>query len=98
MSSEPLIINLAPTGMVPTKELTPHVPTSTEEILEDVERCRAHGVAIVHVHARDEDGRPSHRAEQFAPIVAGMRAIRSSSCASPAAAGSHPTSTRGPRS
>lgn len=75
MDSEALIINLAPTGMVPTKEMTPRVPISTEEILEDVERCRAHGAAIVHVHARDEDGRPSHRAEHFAPIVAGIRAI-----------------------
>jgi 3-keto-5-aminohexanoate cleavage enzyme len=75
MSPESLIINLAPTGMVPTKEMTPHVPESTAEILEDVERCRAHGVAIVHVHARDGEGRPSHRAEHFAPIVAGIRAI-----------------------
>jgi uncharacterized protein (DUF849 family) len=75
MSIDALIINLAPTGMVPTKEMTPHVPVSTEEILEDVERCRALGVAIVHVHVRDGDGRPSHRAELFAPIVAGIRAI-----------------------
>ena len=75
MNADPLIINLAPTGMVPTKEQTPHVPVSTEEILDDVERCRARGAAIVHVHARDADGRPSHRAEDFAPIVAGIRAI-----------------------
>ena len=75
MSTGALIINLAPTGMVPTKAMTPHVPISTEEILEDVERCRAQGAAIVHVHARDGEGRPSHRAEHFAPIVAGIRAI-----------------------
>lgn len=75
MNTQALIINLAPTGMVPTKEMTPHVPVSTEEILEDVERCRAHGAAIMHVHARDETGKPSHRAEHFAPIVEGIRAI-----------------------
>jgi len=75
MNSDSLIINLAPTGMVPTKEMTPNVPVSTEEILEDVERCRAQGAAIIHVHARDADGRPSHRAELFGPIVAGIRAI-----------------------
>ena len=75
MSSDSLIINLAPTGMVPTKDMTPHVPVTTDEILEDVERCRAHGAAIVHVHARDADGKPSHRAELFAPIIAGIRAI-----------------------
>jgi 3-keto-5-aminohexanoate cleavage enzyme len=75
LDADALIVNLAPTGMVPSKALTPHVPISTAEILEDVERCRAHGAAIVHVHARDADGRPSHRAEHFAPIVAGIRAI-----------------------
>lgn len=73
--SEALIVNLAPTGMVPTKEMTPHVPVTTDEILADVERCRLQGAAIIHVHARDADGRPSHRAEHFAPIVAGIRAI-----------------------
>ncbi len=75
MRPGPLIINLAPTGMVPTKQMTPHVPISTDEILDDVARCHARGAAIVHVHARDENGRPSHRAEHFAPIVAGIRAI-----------------------
>jgi len=75
MSSDALIINVAPTGMVPTKEMTPHVPISTDEILDDVARCHARGAAIVHIHARDADGRPSHRAEHFAPIIAGIRAI-----------------------
>ena len=75
MDGDALIINLAPTGMVPTREMAPQVPFSTEEILADVERCRAHGAAIIHVHARDDDGKPSHRAEHFAPIVEGIRAI-----------------------
>jgi uncharacterized protein (DUF849 family) len=73
--SEPLIINLAPTGMVPMKDQTPHVPITADEVLEDVERCRALGVSIVHVHARDEEGRPTHRREYFAPIVEGIRRI-----------------------
>jgi uncharacterized protein (DUF849 family) len=75
MRPDALIVNLCPTGMVPTKQMTRHVPLSTAEILEDVERCRAQGAAIIHVHARDADGRPSHRAEHFGPIVAGIRAI-----------------------
>ena len=71
----PLIINLAPTGMVPTKETTPHVPLTVDEILRDVEACRLLGASIVHVHARDPDGRPSQRPEHFAPIVEGIRRI-----------------------
>jgi 3-keto-5-aminohexanoate cleavage enzyme len=75
MEPEPLIINLAPTGMVPTKEHTPHVPVSTDEILEDVAACSWLGASVVHVHARDESGRPTHRPEYFAPIVEGIREI-----------------------
>jgi uncharacterized protein (DUF849 family) len=74
-TGEPLIVNLAPTGMVPTKEMTPHVPITAEEILEDVARCRELGASIVHVHARDEQGVPSHRAEDFAPLIEGIRQI-----------------------
>jgi 3-keto-5-aminohexanoate cleavage enzyme len=70
----PLIVNLAPTGMVPMRDDTPHVPLSTAEILADVERCRD-GVALVHVHARLPDGTPSQRPEDVAPIVEGIRAI-----------------------
>jgi 3-keto-5-aminohexanoate cleavage enzyme len=75
MTPEPLIINLAPTGMVPTKELTPHVPVTIDEVAADVARCRELGVSIVHLHPRDERGRPSHRAEHAAPLVEAVRAV-----------------------
>lgn len=75
MTPEPLIVNLAPTGMIPTKAMTPHVPIETGEILEDVAACRELGASIIHVHAREPDGTPTHRPEYFAPIVEGIRAI-----------------------
>jgi uncharacterized protein (DUF849 family) len=72
---EPLIINLALTGMVPTKEQTPHVPLTCDEILEDVAACRELGVSMIHVHARDAAGVPTQRADTFAPIVRRIRAL-----------------------
>ena len=30
------IINFTPTGMIPTKEMTPHVPVCLEEIVQQV--------------------------------------------------------------
>jgi 3-keto-5-aminohexanoate cleavage enzyme len=71
----PLVINLCPTGMVPTKAMTPHVPVTTGEILEDVERCSELGASMIHVHARNEEGLPTHRHEYFAPIIEGIRRI-----------------------
>jgi 3-keto-5-aminohexanoate cleavage enzyme len=63
-----LIVKLAPTGMIPTKADTPYVPITPEEIAEDVFRAWNLGVSIVHVHARDEAGRPTHKKEHFERI------------------------------
>lgn len=68
-----LIINLAPTGMVPTRADTPHVPITPEEVAADVRRCADMGAAIVHVHPRDETGRPTQDAARAAEF---FRAIR----------------------
>ena len=57
--SDELIVNLCPTGMVPTRADTPHVPLTPAEVAADVRRCADAGASIVHVHPRDEAGRPS---------------------------------------
>lgn len=61
--------------MVPTKNMTPHVPVTCDEVVEQTAEAHALGVSIVHVHARTKSGEPTHRAEYFAPIVEGIRAI-----------------------
>lgn len=69
-----LIINAALTGMVPTKADNPHVPITVAEIIADAKRCFEAGASIVHVHARDEAGRPTYRKEVAAEVFAGLRA------------------------
>jgi len=71
-----LIINAALTGVIPTKEHSPHVPVSPQEIISDAVACCDAGAAIVHVHARDEQGRPTYRPEIFAEIIGGIRSLR----------------------
>ena len=68
-----LIINLAPTGMIPTKEMTPHVPLTPEEIIADVQKCGEIGLSMVHLHARDSDGLPTYKKDIFAKIISGIR-------------------------
>jgi uncharacterized protein (DUF849 family) len=63
-----LIITLAPTGMIPTKEMTPYVPITPEEIAKDTYEAYKLGVSIVHVHARDENGVPTYKKEVFEEI------------------------------
>ena len=56
---EKLIITVALTGNVPTKEMNPHVPVTPEEIAQDVRRCADAGAVLFHVHARDENAKPT---------------------------------------
>ncbi len=48
-----LIINFTPTGMIPTKNMTSHVPVSVQEIVEEVHEAVEIGITMVHLHARD---------------------------------------------
>ncbi len=68
-----LIINFTPTGMIPTKEMTPHVPITVNEIIEDVHEAWGIGITIVHLHARDEKGKPTYKAEIYRDIIEGIR-------------------------
>jgi 3-keto-5-aminohexanoate cleavage enzyme len=63
-----LIITVAPTGSVPTKAQNPHLPVTPEEIADTAYRCWQIGASIVHVHARDDQGRPTLDPNVFARI------------------------------
>ncbi len=69
----PVIINLAATGMVPVRSDTAHVPLTPDEIAADCARCHELGVSVVHLHARDADGTPTHRKEAYAAVIAAVR-------------------------
>ena len=70
------ILNFTPTGMIPTKELTPFVPISVSEIIEDVKRANEIGITMVHLHARDPiTGVPTYKKEIYSKIIKGIRAF-----------------------
>jgi 3-keto-5-aminohexanoate cleavage enzyme len=63
-----LIITIAPTGNVPTREMNPHLPVTPEEIAETADRCRKAGASLIHIHARDPNEKPTLDAQVFAQI------------------------------
>ncbi len=73
LSPPPLIINLAGTGMVPSKADNPAVPIAPREIAEDCGRCYQLGASVFHLHARDETGAPTWRPEVYREIVERVR-------------------------
>ena len=69
-----LIINFTPTGMIPTKQMTSHIPVTTEEIIEDVHSAVEIGITMVHLHARDEvTGQSTYKGEVYGKIIEGIR-------------------------
>lgn len=70
---EKLIITVAPTGSIPMKKDNPHVPITVAEVVEDCIRCLEAGASVFHLHARDEEGRPSTRYEIFEGMYNGIK-------------------------
>lgn len=73
-NNEKIIINLTPTGMIPTKEMTSYVPISVSEIVDDVLEAYELGITMVHLHARDEIScKPMWKANIYAKIIESIR-------------------------
>ena len=71
---EKRIITVAPTGSLPIKKMTPHVPITTQEIIETGLRCEAVGASVFHIHARNPlEQSPSTEFSVFEEICNGLR-------------------------
>jgi uncharacterized protein (DUF849 family) len=68
------ILNFVPTGLIPTKKMTPKVPLKPIEIVEQVLEVAELGVNMVHLHAREiENYTPTYNKEIYAEIIHGIR-------------------------
>ena len=70
-----LIITVALTGNVPTKEMNANLPVTADEIAADVRRCADTGASLFHVHARDIDEKPTLDIEVYKENVRQINAI-----------------------
>lgn len=75
MSQIPVVITAALVGAETTREQTPHLPISPEEIAQEAKRCWEAGAAMVHLHVREPDGTPSQSAELFGQTIARIREL-----------------------
>src|SRR3954447_10430396 len=57
--SDPLLVTVAPTGAETSKEDCPQLPTTPEEIAATARACEAAGAAMIHLHVRDAEHRPT---------------------------------------
>ena len=68
-----LLITVAPTGAETTKDDCPQLPTTLPELVETAQRCEAAGAAMVHVHIRDDDHRPTLDLGRLTDTVTALR-------------------------
>jgi uncharacterized protein (DUF849 family) len=70
---EPLMITVAPTGAETAKADCPQLPTTLAELVETAQRCERAGAAMVHVHIRDDDHRPTLDPQRLKDTVTALR-------------------------
>ncbi|KAB3532711.1 3-keto-5-aminohexanoate cleavage enzyme [Alkaliphilus serpentinus] len=65
---EKLIITAALTGAEVTREQQPNLPLTPDEIANEAYECYQAGAAMVHVHARDGEGKPTQSYDVYKEI------------------------------
>jgi 3-keto-5-aminohexanoate cleavage enzyme len=72
--AQPVIVTAAVVGAEVTRAQSPHVPYAPAEIAQAAVDAWRAGAAVVHLHARWPDGRPSQEGHHFREIVDRIRA------------------------
>jgi len=77
MSSNPsaavTLITVAPTGAESEKSTVPALPVTLDELVTTAKECQAAGAAVVHVHIRDAEARPTLDLSRLRDTVAALR-------------------------
>jgi uncharacterized protein (DUF849 family) len=72
-SPDRLLVTVAPTGAETSKVDCPQLPTTLTELVETAQRCEAAGAAMIHVHIRDDEHRPTLDPARLKDTVAALR-------------------------
>lgn len=73
-ATHPVIITCAITGAETTKEKQPALPITPREQAAAAAECVKAGASIIHLHVREEDGKPSQRPDRFKESIDAIRA------------------------
>lgn len=75
MTTNKLVLSAAITGVVTDRSDCPYIPYTPVEMAEEARRAVDAGASIVHIHAREDDGAPSMRAEVYRQIHEEVRKL-----------------------
>ncbi|AVT36502.1 3-keto-5-aminohexanoate cleavage protein [Plantactinospora sp. BB1] len=67
------LITVAPTGAESAKAEVPALPVTLDELVVTAKECEALGAAVIHVHIRDDEARPTLDPGRLRATVAALR-------------------------
>lgn len=68
-----VIVSAAITGAIHTPSMSPHLPATPDQIIKNAVDASRAGAAIVHIHARDERGKPTADHKTFGYILSAVK-------------------------
>jgi len=68
-----VVISAAITGGIHTPGMSPYLPATPDEIIKNAVDAAKAGAAVVHVHARKENGQPTADYDNFGKILSGIK-------------------------
>lgn len=74
MADDGIVITAAIVGAEVTREQSPYVPYTAQEIAAEAKRCADVGASIIHLHVRDAQGKPSQDEALFRAAIDAIRA------------------------
>src|SRR5216683_1676086 len=74
MPAPPAILTAAICGAETTREQTPYLPITAEELAAEAARCAEAGASVVHLHVRKDDGTPTQDRALFEKAIRAIRA------------------------
>jgi uncharacterized protein (DUF849 family) len=73
MSNAATLITVAPTGAESEKSAVPALPVTLDELVTTAKECQAAGAAVIHVHIRDDQARPTLELSRLKDTVSALR-------------------------
>jgi uncharacterized protein (DUF849 family) len=74
MTTHGTLITVAPTGAELQKASVPALPVTLDELVTTAKECQAAGAAVIHVHIRDDQARPTLDVPRLTDTVQALRA------------------------
>jgi uncharacterized protein (DUF849 family) len=73
VSTQGTLITVAPTGAELEKDAVPALPVTLDELVSTAIQCQEAGAAVIHVHIRDDEAKPTLDLGRLTDTVRGLR-------------------------